>query len=606
MEQYQPGAEQAPEASGSQAVQMLRKHAKDGTLKEILADWKWILSLCKGHWWGICLYTLCGMGTSAIALVSGIASKHLIDCIVSLDRQRLLPLAVIMMVTAAISVAFRSFTSRFSARLSISIHNHIHETVFDSLIHSKWLEIRKFSTGDLLSRFSGDLSTVAGCAFSWLPNVIIQSFTVLATLAVVLYYDPMMALIAFASTPILLFVSRRLMRRQREHNKRMRQVSSGMSAFQAESFRNVDTLKSFGVEDDILGKLRRWQREQKDATLAYNDFSIRTNLWLTVMGTAVQYLAMGYCLWRLWRGEILFGTMVLFLQQRSQLSSAFSALVSQIPVVLSGSVAAERIRELTELEKEPRQDHRPHPQGRCSLEMHSVQASYSDDGRVVLSDVNLSVPAGSAVALVGPSGEGKSTLMRLMLGLVPPEQGQVFLVDGHGQRFDMGADTRGYIAYVPQGNTVLAGNIASNLQLVNPLATEEEMQAALEDACAWEFVKEMPGGLYAFIGEGGKGLSEGQAQRIAIARALVRRAPVLLLDEVTSALDHDTEQKVLANLMRRGVTCVTATHRSSVLGLCSRVYQVRGGSVELLREEDIQKLMQPEDAIRRSRDAANP
>ncbi len=590
MEQYRPTAEETPEASGSQAMRTLHKRAKDGTLREILADWKWILTLCRGRWWSIFLYTLCGIGASAIALVSSISSKYFIDCIVSQDRQQLLPLAAIMVATAAISVAFRSFTSRFAARLSVTMHNHIQETVFSQFFRSKWMEIRRFSTGDLLSRFGGDLNTIAGCAFNWLPTVIIQSFTVLATLAVVLYYDPMMALIAFASTPILLFASRRLMRRQRDYNRRMRQVSSGMSAFQAESFRNVDTLKSFGVEDDTLDKLRRWQREYKTTTLDYNIFSIRTNLWLTVMGTAVQYLAMAYCLWRLWRGEILFGTMVLFLQQRSQLSSAFSALISQIPTVLSGSVAAERIRELTQLEKEPRLENRPQPQGRCSLELRSVRASYGDDGRVVLADVDLKVPAGTTAALVGPSGEGKSTLMRLMLGLVPPEQGQVFLVDEAGQHFDMGADTRGCIAYVPQGNTVLAGSIAANLRLVNPRASEEALIAALEDACAWDFVKDMPGGLYASIGEGGKGLSEGQAQRIAIARALVRHAPVMLLDEVTSALDHETEEKVLANLMRRGITCVVATHRPSVLGLCSWVYRVRSGTVELLKEADIKNL----------------
>ncbi len=590
MEQYRPTAEEAPEVSGSQAMRVLHKYAKDGTLREILADWKWILALCRGRWWSIFLYTLCGIGASAIALVSSIASKYFIDCIVSQDRQQLLPLAAIMVATAAISVAFRSFTSRFAARLSVTMHNHIQETVFSQFFRSKWMEIRRFSTGDLLSRFGGDLNTIAGCAFNWLPTVIIQSFTVLATLAVVLYYDPMMALIAFASTPILLFASRRLMRRQRDYNRRMRQVSSGMSAFQAESFRNVDTLKSFGVEDDTLDKLRRWQREYKTTTLDYNNFSIRTNLWLTVMGTAVQYLAMAYCLWRLWRGEILFGTMVLFLQQRSQLSSAFSALIGQIPTVLSGSVAAERIRELTQLEKEPRLENRPQPQGRCSLELRSVRASYGDDGRVVLADVDLTVPAGTTAALVGPSGEGKSTLMRLMLGLVPPEQGQVFLVDEAGQRFDMGADTRGCIAYVPQGNTVLAGSIAANLRLVNPQASEEALIAALEDACAWDFVKDMPGGLHASIGEGGKGLSEGQAQRIAIARALVRHAPVMLLDEVTSALDRETEEKVLANLMRRGITCVVATHRPSVLGLCSWVYRVRSGTVELLKEADIQNL----------------
>ena len=581
----------APEASGSEAVRILGQRIRDGSLREVLKDWKWIFSFCRGHWGAIFLYTFCGMLTSVIGLASGIAGKYLIDCIVSLDKERLLPLAIIMAVSGGLAVGIRSMTARFGARLSVTMHNAVREKVFESLLNSDWMGIRQFSTGDLLSRFSSDLSTVAGCAASWLPGVIIQSFTVLATLAVVLYYDPMMALIAFASTPILLFASRRLMRRQRSYNMRMRQVGAGMSSFQAEVFRNVDTLKSFGTEKDMVKKLKAWQNDYRDVALEYNTFSVRTNLWLTVMGTAVQYLAMGYCLWRLWSGDILFGTMVLFLQQRAQLSSAFSALISQIPTVLSGSVAAERVRELTELEKEPRLQSRPKPQGGCRVEIQDVQVAYSDDRRVVLQNVNLQADTGSLVALVGPSGEGKSTLMRLMLGLVRPEKGELYLVDETGAKYALGADTRRSIAYVPQGNTVLSGSIAENLRLVNPKVTEEEMIGALEDACAWEFVRELPGGLYGRIGEGGKGLSEGQAQRIAIARALVRKAPVMLLDEVTSALDYDTEQRVLANLTRRGVTCIAATHRSSVLSQCSRVYRVRDGGVEMLSQEEIQGII---------------
>lgn len=591
MEEYRP---EVQDPSGSQAVRQLRQRAKDGTLNVIFHDWKWIFSLCRGHWHHIILYTLCGIGASAIGLVAGVASKYLIDCIVSMNRQQIFPLAAAIVATTAISLAFRSFTSRFSARLSLTMHNAIWEKVFTALMHSKWMEIRKFSTGDLLSRFGADLNTVSSCAISWLPSVIIQTFTVLATLCVVLYYDPMMALIAFASTPVLLFASRRLMRRQRSYNMRMRQVSSGVSSYQSETFRNIDTLKSFGVEHYTVKGLQRWQKDLTKVSLDHNDFSIRTNLWLTVMGTAVQYLAMAYCLWQLWSGKILFGTMVLFLQQRSHLTSAFSALISQIPTVLSGSVAAERIRELMELEKEERQQNGPLPQGAYHVVLKNVQASYGGDGRTVLSDVNLTVPAGTTAALVGPSGEGKSTLMRLILGLVPPELGEACLVDETGRHFPLGADTRSSIAYVPQGNTLLSGTVASNLTLANPKATEEEMISALEDACAWDFVRELPGDLYAMIGEGGQGLSEGQAQRIAIARALLRKAPVLLLDEITSALDPETEQKVLGNLMRRGVTCITATHRTSVLSMCSLVYRVRAGGVELLSQAEIQKLLDPD------------
>lgn len=582
------------ESSGSEAVRILRRKAKDGSLKGVVADWKWIFSFTKGRWFSVTLYTVFGILSSAIGLMSGVLGKYLIDCIVSLDRSELLPLAAATVAVAVAGMVFRGFSARFSARLGVDMLGDVRSFVFRRLLSSQWMSIRRYSTGDLLARFSGDVRTVANSAMSWLPTVIIQLFTVLSTLAVVLYYDPVMALLAFASTPVLFLASRRLLRSQRAFNKRLRQVGSDISAFESETFRNIDTLKSFGVEEDIHKRLDGWQDTYRDVTMEYTAFSVRTNLLLSAMGMMVQYLAMGYCLWRLWRGEILFGTMVLFLQQRSQLSSAFSSLIAQVPAALSGSVAAERVRELTELPKEERKRDMAAPRGSCALQMEDLRLSYSDDRRVVLDEVDLRADAGTVVALVGPSGEGKSTLMRLMLGLLEPENGEAYLLDQTGARFPLGADTRHLFAYVPQGNTVLAGTVAENLQLVNPEVTEAEMIAALEDACAWEFVRELPKGIHSTIGEGGKGLSEGQAQRIAIARALVRKAPVLLLDEVTSALDLETEQKVLSNLTRRGVTCIAATHRPSVLSMCSRVYRVRDGGVEQLSQTEILYLMNPE------------
>lgn len=571
------------ELSVSQSLHYLRRSLRNGTFGKLGADWKWIWSFSRSHCGPIVLFTLCGMLSSAMTLLSSVASKYLIDSMVSQDLQTLRLLIPILLASAAVSVAFRSASMRLSAKLNIGMRNDIHAHVFRNLLGSQWEALSHYSTGDLLNRFSGDISTVASCAVSWLPSVVIQLFTVVATLAVVLYYDPIMALIAFASTPILLLTSRRLLARQREFQQRAREVSSGLSGFESETFRNMTTLKSFGVEESILRKLTVWQTRYTDTTLAYNRFSIRTNIWLTALGTAVQYLALAYCLWRLFRGDILFGTMTLFLQQRSNLSSAFSSLVSQIPTFVTGSVAASRIQELTQLPKEP-QTQPVQPQGCCSLELKQVAAAYAD--RRVLQDVNLRAPAGEAIALVGPSGEGKSTLMRLFLGLISPQSGTLELIDHTGQQFSLGPQTRHCFAYVPQGNTMLAGTIEENLKLVNEQATEAEMIQALEDACAWDFVSRMPGGLRSPIGEGGKGLSEGQAQRIAIARALLRRAPVLLLDEVTSALDFQTEQQVLRNLMHRGLTCVVATHRSSVLTLCSRIYQVQQGQVTLVEKPD--------------------
>lgn len=567
-----------------------RARTGGGTLRDIWRDWKWIWSFSRRHRGAIVIYTLLGLLSSGMGLVSGIAGKYLIDSIIAMDLSRLLLLISLMLVSAALVVAFRSLTSRFSARLSISMQNDVQAAVFDSLMASDYMAVSRYPTGDLLNRFSGDVSTISGCAVSWLPNVIIQVFTVLATLAVIFYYDPIMALIGCASTPLLFLASHSLIRRQRDYNRKMRQVSSGISAFESEAFRNLDTLKGFGVESDVCRQLRRWQADYRQVALEHNSFTIRTNVWLTALSTAVQYLALGYCLWQLWRGEILFGTMVLFLQQRSSLQSAFSSLISQIPTALSGSIAAERVRELTELEKEPPQPGQETiPQGGCHIRMRDIQVSYAAD-REVLSHIDLDAGPGEVVALVGPSGEGKTTLLRLLLGLVKPGGGAMELEDATGETRPLGSATRHWFSYVPQGNTLLAGTVADNLRLARQDATEAEMVDALESACAWEFVSRMPQGIHTPLLEGGKGLSEGQAQRIAIARALIRRAPAMLLDEVTSALDRDTERRVLNNLMHRGVTCIVTTHRPSVLTMCSRAYRVENGQVTVLSEAEIRAL----------------
>lgn len=558
-------------------LRTLGQKVKDGTLKSVWQDWLWIWTFSRHRWGSVLLYTLCGIGSVGMGLAASVVSKYMFDAIDSRQLQPLLTYCVLMVISAAAAIAFQSFTSRFSAKLAIGMHNDVQAKVFDDILATDWMALSRYSTGDLLSRFSTDVNTVANCAISWLPNVIIQLFSVVATLGVILYYDPIMALIGCATTPLLFLMSRSLLSRQHAHNRNIRQIGGDMSAFQSEAFHNMDTLKGFGAEGLISRKLRFWQDRYKKSVLDHNRFSIHTNIWLTVLGDLVQYGALAYCLWRLWKGDILLGTMTLFLQQRSNLAAAFSSLISLIPTALSGSVAAERVRELTQLPKEPRSAQRITPEGACSLHMEDVRVAYTAD-RKVLSDVNITVPGGTIVALVGPSGEGKTTLLRLFLGLLRPEEGKIWLEDDNGPH-PLGADTRHCFAYVPQGNTVIAGTVAENLRLGNEQASDEQLRAALETACAWEFVKELPLGMDTPIGEGGKGLSEGQAQRLSIARALVRKAPVLLLDEVTSALDRDTEQRVLENLTGRGVTTLLTTHRLSVLSQCSRVYRVEDGKV---------------------------
>lgn len=568
--------------------QLLRSLLRDGSLKATLQDWKWILSFTRSHWLGVVGLTLLGLFSSALTLCSGIITKKLLDSILTRNTDRLMPMAILMVLSAMLGVIFQSFSARYSARLSTTMHHEVQRHAFDRLIHSDWMAVRRFSTGDLLTRFSGDISTVSGCAMTFLPNLIVQLFTVLSTFGMICYYDPMMALICLVSTPALFLASRSLLRRQREYNFRLRETTSGMAGFQSETFRNIDTLKGFGIEDAVSGQLLQWQDKNREVILAHNAFTVRTHALLTTLTTLVQYAAMAYCIFRLWQGKMILSTMTFFLQQRGALQSAFSGLIGQIPRLLSGSVAAERIRELTDLPRDPDPtDEIPTPW--CRIRLENVSAAY-EDGVKVLDGISLEAGPGEIVALVGPSGEGKTTLLRLLLGLMQPLSGKMELTDARGETHTLGVQTRRYFSYVPQGNTLLAGTIAENLCLVNPSATDAELIAALEGACAWDFVSQMPGTIHAKLGEGGMGLSEGQAQRIAIARALMRKAPAMLLDEITSALDMETEQKVLSYLMNLGVTCIVSTHRPSVLTMCTRAYRVEDGRITQLTEEEIQNL----------------
>ena len=565
--------------------QSLRSLFRDGNLRQILKNWRWILGFTRMHWVGVTILTLLGLLSSTLNLAAAVITKNLIGGIIALDLERLLPMTALMILCAALGVLFQSISSRYAAKLSTAMHQQIRKFAFDRLVHGDWMSVRAYPTGDLLSRFGSDIGNIAGCAMTFLPNVIVQLFTVVVTLCMILFYDPIMALICLISTPALFLASKSLLRHQHAYNRKLREVSSGLTSFESEVFRNLDTLKGFGIEDAASRQLDHWQEKERSMVLEHNAFTIRTNAMLTAMGTLVQYAAIGYCIWRLWQGHMILDTMTFFLQQRSTLQSSFSGLVGQIPRLLSGSVAAERIRALTDLPQDP-EPIADVSSPVCHIRLENVSAAY-EDGIRVLERISLSVGPGEVIALVGPSGEGKTTLLRLLLGLMQPSGGTMELTDAHGTVHPLGPRTRRFFSYVPQGNTLLAGTIAENLRLVAPDADDQALIDALKGACAWEFVSQMPNTIHTRLGEGGLGLSEGQAQRIAIARALMRRAPAMILDEITSALDMETEQRVLGHLMSLGVTCIVSTHRPSVLSMCTRVYRIEDGRISQLSDEEI-------------------
>lgn len=578
-----------------ESLDILIRRWREGTLKEILDDWKWIFSYSMRHKGAIAFYLVLGIFSTTMGLVGSIAGKYLIDIITGYQTSKLWIMVSIMVGSSVFSLVFGSLISRITAKLNIDINNDIQADIFDKIIDADYMAINQYTNGDVLNRFTSDIGTVSSNAISWLPSIVIALYQFFASFFVILHYDTTMAWIAFASAPFILLVSRFVIKKQREYGKKMREMSSEVMTFEVETFYNFDTIKSFGIADQYSGKLRWWQRKFRDISLDFNLFSIKTNIYMSIVGMMVQFLAFFYCLYLLWTHAITYGTMTLFMQQRSALSGSFKSVLSIIPSFLTSSISAHRIRELVELKKEA---HIPASNeldafaaDGFTVKMRKAHFAYVENKHVITNSEFIAQP-GEIVALVGPSGEGKTTLIRLILGLIYPQSGETVIQASNGQEIPMNADTRHLFAYVPQGNTILSGTIAENMRMAKENATDEEIVEALKMACAWEFVEKLPDTFNQKIGEKGRGFSEGQTQRIAIARAILRDAPILLLDEATSALDVATERKVLKNIIqqRPNKTCIVTTHRPTVLNMCQRVYRVMNTQVTALSEEESSRM----------------
>lgn len=576
----------------SQALKILFDKFGDGTYTDFIDDWKWIFSYSAKYRWIIVFYTVMGLISSTLGLASSVISKYLIDIITGYQYSKLWILIIAMIGSTAFSLITSSIVGRISLRISIYVNNDIQADIFDKIIDADWQKVSEYQNGDLLNRFNSDVGTISGNAISWLPNVIVNLYSFVATFLVILHYDITMALFAFISAPVLLLVSRRVMKKLRAYQKRVLEMNSGMMSFETETFYNFDSIKSFGVTSHYNRELRKWQQKYKDYNLDYNLYSIKMNIGMTGLSTGVSLAAFGYCLFRMWTGDISYGTMTLFLSQSSKLSGGFNTLVSIFPSMISSAVSAHRIREIVDLPKEIHDPEslekmRPLAEQGFSVHMKHVGFSYKED-QDILKESDFIARPNEIVALVGPSGEGKTTMLRLILGLIHPRQGDMLLEAADGSAVNMNADLREFFSYVPQGNTLISGTIAENMRVVKQDALDEEIVEALKIACAWEFVQHLPDGIHQSLGERGRGLSEGQAQRISIARAVLRDAPIMLLDEATSALDVDTERSVLHNIIRQrpNKTCIVSTHRPSVLGMCQHIYRVKDKHVVELEESD--------------------
>lgn len=571
-----------------------------GRLREMLKQTIWIYGYARHYWLAMIFYTLLGLVGTVVSLVSGFVSRDLINIITGNQAGEVVK-TFCLMIGLGIGSTFMNQISLYASNwINMKVDAEIKADIFEKILVTDWESLTNYHTGDLLTRWSSDVSNISGGVLNFIPNLVIYTFRFISAFAVVVYNDASFALFAFLGMPVSLILSKTLMKRMVNNNQRSAAMGAKMSGFNQETFSNIQTIKAFGLIGLYIKRLKQLQQEYITMRLDFQKMSVWTSLLLSTMGLLVSYASYGWGIYRVWSGAIDYGTMTMFLGLSGALTGTLHSLTSLVPTAINLTTSAGRLMDIVEMPREDYSDEeavtdfleRYRREG-IRLRMEQVEYSYRNGTRV-FKGADLEAGPHEIVALVGPSGEGKTTLLRLILSLMPVQGGRVFCrADSDGRELPLSPSARRFFSYVPQGNTMFSGTIADNMRNVKEDASEEEMTEALKLACAWEFVEKLPDGINSRIKERGGGFSEGQAQRLSIARALLRKAPILLLDEATSALDVATERRVLKNIREDSYprTCIVTTHRPTVLSVCNRVYAIRDKQCILLDEDEIAELI---------------
>ncbi len=552
-------------------------------IKNMLKEWRWIFSYVKRYRLALFLYIFLGLIATAMSLGVSVAGKHLIDAVVSKANDTILLYGGLAVGLAVFQQVFQSVTSYVTALVSSKTSNEIREDIYANVLTAQWEEIYEYHSGDLLNRLEADVQAISGAIINFIPTLITRTVQFFGALAIVLYYDKTMALIALAGAPLLFFSSRFLIKRIRKFSEESRKLNGEVLAYSEESVQNLLTIKAFDLGKQYINNFKAVLENYRSTKLSYDKFSIVLTLCLSLAGLLVSYSCYGWGVYRLWQGAISFGTMTLFIQLSSLLTSSFYAVAGLVPSAISIATSAGRVKELAALQKEQDSDcekaeklYATTKDAGVELSFNNVSFKYKNGEDLVLKNATFNVKAGETVAFVGPSGEGKTTVLKLILGIINPTEGNIDLISHNGEKIKVSDSTRRFCSYVPQGINIFSGTIRENLISVKADATDEELYNVIDAVALTDLIKSLPEGLSSHINENGGNFSQGQLQRIAIARALLKESQILLMDEATSALDMMNEKTVLQNIMKNDPNkiCIITTHRESMLKYCDRVFTV--------------------------------
>ena len=528
---------------------------------------RWLWSYSKGVRQALVWNVVLGIGTVGLNLLFIWLCKSLVDIATGNIQGNIYLYSGIILLVVVMRLAFSAISLRLENVTLAKLNFNIRSSLYSNLMQSRWMGRDDLHSGDTLNRLMSDVDKVADAICSELPSFVTTLFQIVAAFVFFCLLQWELAVVLILLIPAFMAFSKLFFRKMRVLTSRIRSSESKVQSHIQESLQHKTVVQSMETGEFMQDRLDSLQEVEYGQILDRTRFNIFAR---TMVGAAFNIgyiIAFLWGVFGIWKGSITFGVMTAFLQLVGQIQGPAVRLTRQVPAFANATASIDRLMALENSPKEEKGDPVVIP-GVAGIRLENVTFRYDGEGRYIFKDFSFDFPPGSRTAIVGETGVGKSTLVRLMMALLEPQQGKVVLY-GNGREAVASALTRRNLVYVPQGNSLFSGTIRDNLRLGDPDACEDDMKRVLEIAAA-EFVFDLPDGLDTVCGEGGTGLSEGQAQRIAIARGLLRPGSILLLDEFSSSLDPDTEDRLMRNLIagKDEKTMVFITHRQKISEFC--------------------------------------
>ena len=533
---------------------------------------RWILRVSKPYGWALAVMMLCQLVLTVISLCFVFVSKKMVDVAVAVYNGEVAerPIwfwAIAMGVLILFRISINAIRGYLQTKTDVRMRNRLRANMFDVMLHMQSGAGERRHTGDLLNRTLEDVRVLASVISGSVPNLFGASLQFVAAFCFLLWLDARLALVLLVILPVGIVCGRYVTRRTRQMTHEIRNTDSKVQSHLQESMQHLTVLQTMEYTDNSSSMLGGLQDTLYSNELRRTKFSIMSRIVLALAFSAGHAVAFVWGAYGISTGVVTFGMMTAFLQLVGQVQRPLMDLSHTMPAIINSLASVDRIIEVEELPSE-KTDTSMMLDSPVGVRLEEVTFAYPGSSSEVFSSFSYDFKPGSRTAIVGPTGVGKSTLIRLLLSLIKPDKGTVSLYSDSVSE-PVSASTRCNMVYVPQGNSLFSGTIRDNLLMGNPDATTEQMVEALRTAAA-DFVLELPNGIDTQCFEKGAGLSEGQAQRIAIARALLRPGSVLLLDEFSSALDVETETVLMERLTSepQDRTMIFITHRDRVIDFC--------------------------------------